>query len=109
MAYDETLAGRIRDELVRESGITEKKMFGGVVFLLNGNILVGVWQDALIVRVGPDASKSALQKPHVRPMDVTGKPMKDWLLIEPAGIDEDRQLRHWISLALKFVSALPSK
>jgi TfoX/Sxy family transcriptional regulator of competence genes len=109
MAYDETLAGRIRDAVGQQRGITEKKMFGGVGFLLNGNMLVGVWKDSLIARVGVEASEKALKKLHVRPMDITGKPMKGWLLIEPVGIDDDDQLGTWINLAAKFVSTLPRK
>lgn len=109
MAYDETLAGRIRDAIAAKPGIVEKKMFGGVGFLLNGNMLVGVWNDSLIARVGPEASYEALQKPHVRPMDITGKPMKGWLMIEPDGIDKDAQLKSWIQLAIQFVSTLPAK
>lgn len=103
------LAGRIRDAIAAKSGITEKKMFGGVGFLLNGNMLVGVWKDSLIARVGPDAGEKALQKPHVRIMDITGKPMKGWLMIEPDGIAKDAQIQSWIKLATKFVSTLPTK
>ncbi len=109
MAYDETLAGRIRDAIASHVGTTEKKMFGGVVFLLNGNILVGVWKDSLIARVGPVAGEKALKKPHVRVMDVTGKPMKGWVLIEPIGIEDDVQLASWIKLSMKFVETLPAK
>ncbi len=109
MACDESLAGRIRDELGQSVGIVEKRMFGAIVFMLNGNLLVGVWKDSLIARVGPDAGNAALKQPHVRPMDITGKPMKGWLLIEPDGIDDDKQLRSWIKLAASFVSTLPAK
>lgn len=109
MAYDETLAGRIRDAVGQQSGIVEKRMFGGVGFLLNGNMLVGVWQDSLIARVGEQASRTALKKPHVGPMDITGKPMKGWLMIQPDGIEQDRQLQSWIDLATQFVGTLPPK
>lgn len=109
MAYDDTLAGRIRDELGRAAGITERKMFGGICFLLHGNILVGVWLDSLIARVGLEASQTALRQPHVRIMDVTGKPMTGWLLVAPAGIAQDAQLRTWIQLATQFVRTLPAK
>ncbi|MDP1799682.1 MAG: TfoX/Sxy family protein [Planctomycetaceae bacterium] len=109
MACDETLVGRIRDEVAHKPGVTEKKMFGGVVFMLNGNMLVGVWKDSLIARVGKETSEAGQHQPHVRLMDITGKPMKAWLMIDPAGIKRDAQLKTWIKLATKFVSTLPSK
>lgn len=109
MAYDETLAGRIRDVLASQTDVAEKKMFGGVGFLLNGNMLVGVWNDSLIARVGLEACEKALSQPHVRIMDFTGKPMRGWLVIEPVGIDRDAQLKGWIKQALTFVATLPAK
>lgn len=109
MASDETLVGRIRDVVADTVGVTERTMFGGICFFLNGNILVGAWNDALIARVGPNAAGKALSKPHVRIMDITGKPMRGWLIIEPPGIDTDRQLKTWIKQAVTFVSTLPSK
>jgi TfoX/Sxy family transcriptional regulator of competence genes len=75
MGFSESLAQRIRDALARKKNIEEKKMFGGVGFLLKGNILVGVWKNSLIVRVGPDGYEDALLEPHVREFDITGKPM----------------------------------
>jgi TfoX/Sxy family transcriptional regulator of competence genes len=109
MAFDETLAARIRDALVRKRGIEEKKMFGGVGFLLHGNMLVGVWKDSLIARLGPDNYDDALLEPHVREFDITGKPMKGWVLVEPVGVEDDDQLKGWIERALNFVRALPAK
>ena len=106
MAFDESLAARIRDALARKKGIEEKKMFGGVGFLLNGNMLVGVWKDSLIVRVGPDNYDDALLEPHVGKFDITGKPMKGWVLVEPEGVEEDDQLKEWIQRAMKFVETL---
>jgi hypothetical protein len=85
MAYDETLATRIRSALGRRKNIEEKKMFGGVGFLLKGNMLVGVWQKFMIMRLGADNGKAALLEPHVKPFDITGKPMKGWVMIEPEG------------------------
>lgn len=84
-------------------------MFGGIVFLLNGNMLVGVWKDLLIVRLGPEAGEEALQEPHVKPFDVTGKPMKGWAMVEPDGIDTDEQLKGWIERSWDFVVTLPAK
>jgi TfoX/Sxy family transcriptional regulator of competence genes len=109
MAFSESLAGRIRDVLARRKNIEEKKMFGGIGFLLNGNMLVGVWKTSLIVRIGPDGSEDALQEPHVRPFDITGKPMKGWLMIGPDGIETDDHLRNWIQRATKFVETLEKK
>jgi TfoX/Sxy family transcriptional regulator of competence genes len=108
MAYDETLAARIRDTLAHRKGIEEKKMFGGVGFLLNGNMLVGVWKDSLIVRLGPDEGDEALKEPHVKEFDITGRAMKGWVLVEPEGVEGDDQLR-WIQRAVKFVRTLPAK
>jgi len=74
VAFDDSLAACIRDALARKKGIEEKKMFGGVGFHLNGNMLVGVWKDSLIVRLGPDEGEEALREPHVREFDITGRP-----------------------------------
>jgi TfoX/Sxy family transcriptional regulator of competence genes len=109
MAFDESLAARIRDALARKKGVEEKKMFGGVGFLLHGNMLVGVWKDSLIARLGPDEGEAALREPHVREFDITGRAMKGWVLVEPEGVEEDDQLKDWIERALKFVKALPAK
>src|SRR5262245_1928460 len=109
MAFDESLAARIRDALARKKGIEEKKMFGGVGFLRHGNILVGVGKDSLIVRLGPDGGEEALRQPHVREFDITGRPMKGWVLVEPEGVEEDDQLAGWIDRATKFVRTLPAK
>ncbi len=76
MAFDEALADRIRRGLARKKGVEEKKMFGSICFLLNGNMLVGVWKNFLIARLGPDQAEEALLEPHVKEMDITGKPMK---------------------------------
>jgi TfoX/Sxy family transcriptional regulator of competence genes len=109
VAFSESLAQRIRDTLARTRNIEEKKMFGGVGFLLRGNMLVGVWKDSLIVRLGPDDGETALQEPHVKAFDITGKPMKGWLLVEPEGVEDDDDLKNWIDRASKFVKTLPAK
>jgi TfoX/Sxy family transcriptional regulator of competence genes len=108
MAYDENFAQRIRHALARKKGVVEKKMFGGVCFLLNGNMLVGVWKEFLIARLGPDQGEEALLEPHVKAFDITGKPMKNWILVEPEGVVED-QLKNWIQRAVKVVGKLPKK
>jgi TfoX/Sxy family transcriptional regulator of competence genes len=109
MPFDETLAARIRQALTRKKGVTEKKMFGGIGFLLNGNMLVGVWKDSLIVRLDPDGYDDALKEPFVKEFDITGRPMKGWVLVEPEGVENDKRMKDWISRALKFVGKLPEK
>ena len=109
MAFNESLAARIRDALARKKNIEEKKMFGGVGFLLNGNMLVGVWKDSLIVRIGPDEGDDALLEPHVKAFDITGRPMKGWVLVGPEGLEDNDQLNEWIQRAVKFVGKLPKK
>ena len=109
MPYSEPLADRVRHVFGHRRGRTEKKMFGGVGFLLNGNMCVGVWQTSLIVRVGLDAYEEALAQPHVREFDITGRPMAGWVLVEADGLDDDVCLRQWIKRAEAFVGSLPAK
>jgi hypothetical protein len=109
MAYSESLARRVRDLVVRQRGITEKKMFGGVAFLLDGNMLIGVWKSSLIVRLGSAQADLALTEPFVVEFDITGKPMRGWVMVEPDGLETDQQLGEWIQCADAFVSALPKK
>ncbi len=109
MAFDKILAGRIRDALALKRGVEEKKMFGCICFMLNGNALAGVWKDSLIARLGPDKGEAALLEPHVRQFDITGRPMRNWVVVEPEGIEDDEQLANWIERAMKFVKTLPGK
>ena len=109
MAFGESLAARIRDALARTKKVEEKKMFGCMCFFLNGNALVGVWKDRLIARLGPDAYEDAKLEPHVGEFDITGKPMKGWVMVEPEGVDDDDQLKDWIRRAEEFVGTLPRK
>ena len=108
MAYNLKLAERIRSEL---NGVpfVEKKMFGGVGFLLNGNMACGVNKDDLIVRVDPEKDAALLKKPHVRPFDMTGRPMKGWLVVEADGVKTDKQLNTWIKEGVAFALTLPAK
>jgi hypothetical protein len=108
MAFDETLAARIRDALARRRNVDEKEMFGGICFLLNGNLLVDVWKDSLIARIGPDEGEAALRERHVRAFDITGRPMRNWVAVGPEGVEDD-QLKAWIDRATKFVRTLPKK
>ena len=109
MAFNEALAQRIRQGLTRRTNVVEKKMFGGVGFLLHGNLLVGVWKDSLIVRLGPEEGEEALKEPHVREFDITGRPMKGWVLVEPEGVEADDELSGWVQRAVKFVGKMPAK
>jgi TfoX/Sxy family transcriptional regulator of competence genes len=109
MAYSQSLVERIRHIVSRQRGVTEKKLFGSICFLLNGNLLVGVWKDSLIARVGKDAYAAALQEEYVTEFDVTGRPMKGWVMVDPDGIDSDQQLKYWIEQATQFVRTLPIK
>jgi hypothetical protein len=109
MAFDETLAERIRQSLARRKNVEERKMFGCVCFLINGNALAGVWKDRLIARLGPDEGEAAQREPHVRAFDITGRPMPNWVAVEPEGVEDDEQLHDWVQRALKFVTTLPKK
>jgi TfoX/Sxy family transcriptional regulator of competence genes len=109
MAYSEALAERIRHGLARRQGIEEKKMFGGIGFLLNGNMLVGVHKESLIVRLEPEQTERALREPHVGEFNISGRSMKGWVLVAPEGIENDDQLNNWIERAIKFVTKLPAK
>ena len=109
MAFDELLAARIRDALARRKGVEEKKMFGCICFFVNGNALAGVWKDRLIARLGHDEGEAALREPHVRAFDITRRPMKNWVAVEPEGVEDDDQLKDWIERAVTFVRTLPKK
>ena len=109
MAFSEALADRIRQRLARRKGVEEKKMFGGVGFLLHGNMLVGVWKDSLIVRLGPEEGEEALKEPHVSEFNITGRAMKGWVLVGPEGVEDDEQLTAWIERAMRFAGTLPAK
>jgi len=109
MAFRKALAECIRQRLARRKNVEEKKMFGGIGFLLNGNLLVGVWKDSLCARLGPEQAEKALPEPHVKEFDITGRPMKGWVLVEPGGIEDDDQLKGWIQRTVTFVGKLPRK
>src|SRR4029453_18695946 len=106
MAYDEGAGARVRQALTGKDGLTEKKMFGGLAFLLNGNMLVGVMGERLLGRTGPREHAAALKRPHAGPMTFTGKPMRGFVVVDPAGFATGQDLRSWISLALGFVREL---
>ena len=108
MAYDEKLAARVRKALARTPGVVEKKMFGGIAFLTRGNMLVGVHKEALIARIAPDETDDALRDPNARIFDITGRPMKGWILVKPTGV-AGAKLGKWIDRASRFVRTLPAK
>ena len=109
MAYDETLAERIRSLVTRRKGISEKRMFGGLCFLVNGNMCCGVEKDRLMVRVGPERYDAALSRKHSRPMDFTGRPLKGFVYVSRPGIDSKAKLGSWIDMAVDFAKSLPKK
>jgi TfoX/Sxy family transcriptional regulator of competence genes len=109
MAYDEGLAERIRESLDETANVNEKKMFGGLAFMLRGNMCVGVVGEELMVRVGPDAYADALAQPHAREMDFTGKPMKGLVYVAAPGVEADEDLDAWIGRGVAFAGSLPAK
>lgn len=109
MAYDEGLAHRIREILHEQPGLVEKKMFGGVGFMLHGNMACGVNKENLIVRIGPDKYEVAMTGPNTRPFDLTGRPMTGWVIVEPDGFESDAALKHWVQQGVDFALSLPPK
>ncbi len=109
MAYAESLAERVRAVLAGEPGVSEKRMFGGLTFLLNGNMCCGLTGTDLMVRVGPDAYDEALARPHAREMDFTGKSLKGFVFVAPEGCASDADLRAWVGLGREFAASLPAK
>lgn len=109
MAYDEGLAQRVREVLSDRQDLAEKKMFGGLCFLLGGNMACGIVGEELMLRVGPDAYESTLQRPHAREMDFTGRAMRGMVYVGADGLADDRELDEWVSIAVAFAGALPPK
>jgi TfoX/Sxy family transcriptional regulator of competence genes len=109
MAYDEAVAGRIRKALAGATNVVEKRMFGGIAFMVRGNMCCGVIGDRLMLRVGPGGYEAALSQPHARPMDFTGRPMKGMVYVEPAGFASPGDLKAWIRKAMAFTLSLPAK
>ena len=109
MAYDTKLASRIRDALKGRADMVEKEMFGGVAYLLNGNMAVGIVKDDLMVRVGADAHDDALSRPHTRPMDFAGRPMRGMVYVAPAGVKAASALDEWVRRGVEHTLTLPPK
>jgi TfoX/Sxy family transcriptional regulator of competence genes len=108
VAYDEDLADRVRAVLPAAEPVTERQMFGGLAFMLSGHMFCGVVKDTLMVRLGPDGADRALDRPHVRPMDFTGRPMKGMVFVDLAGL-HGAALRHWVDAAAEYARTLPPK
>ena len=109
MAYDEGLAQRIQEALADADGLTERRMFGGIAFMLHGNMAVGVSDDELMVRVGPDRYADALAQPHARVFDMTGRVMRGWVVVASEGIADDSALDEWIRRGADYARSLPPK
>ena len=106
MAFDEDLADRIRELTGPLKKITEKKMFGGIAFMVGGKMAVGIIGEDLMVRVGPDDHEAALKRAHVRPMDFSGRPMKGYVYVAPLGIRTKAQLAKWVDRGISFARTL---
>lgn len=109
MAYDEKLADRARSALKGVKGLAERKMFGGLCFTVQGNMVCGVVDDKLMLRVGADNHEATLKMKHAQPMDFTGKPMKGMVYVAPAGCKTAAAVKPWVKRALDFVKGLPPK
>lgn len=105
---DDPMLERIRKALARRA-FTEQKMFGGVCFMIDGNMLAGTSNRGLLVRVGKDANAAAAAQPHARPMEMRGRPMEGYVFVDPAGTASEKDLKAWLKRALKFVETLPPK
>jgi TfoX/Sxy family transcriptional regulator of competence genes len=110
MAYDEDLANRVRELIAAEDGLTEQKMFGGLAFLIDGNMSVGVsGQGGLMVRVDPDQTEELVAKPHARPFEMRGREMRGWLRVDDEGLRTKRQLEPWVRRGIAYARSLPAK
>ena len=109
MAYDEALADRVSAVLASVPDVREQRMFGGIAFMVGGHMACGIVGDELMLRLGEEGADAALDEPHVRPMDFTGRPMGTMVFVEPAGIASEEALAGWVARALDHVSTLPPK
>jgi TfoX/Sxy family transcriptional regulator of competence genes len=109
MAYSERLAARVREILSESGDVGERKMFGGLAFMVHGHMCCGVTRDDLMLRLGLERAARALEEPHVRPMDFTGRPMKGYVYVSTPGLRTEAKLRRWVQLARDFNATLPPK
>lgn len=109
MPYSEALAERVRRVIGQRRDMEEKRLFGGLGIMLRGNLCVAVWGTSLIVRLDPAEAEEAVTQPHVTPFDVTGRPMKGWVVVSADGLDTEAELTAWVERAMEFVRGLPAK
>ena len=109
MVYDEGLAQRVREIMEVQPMTDEKKMFGGVGFMVEGNLACGILNDELIVRVGPQRYQTALKNKHTKEFDFTGRAMKGWVMVQPDGYETDKALKEWVDMGVRFALSLPPK
>ena len=109
MSYDPSLARRVREAMGRRAGVTERAMFGGLAFLVDGKMFVGISGSSLLARVGTDRYEGALAQPHVRQMDFTGRPMRGYVYVDPPGLADTKNLKAWVTWCVEHVSRLPAK
>ena len=109
MAYDEGLAERIRGLLEDHGTVSERRMFGGLAFLIRGHMTVGIVKEELMVRVGPETYPQVLREPHARAMDFTGRPMKGFVFVSAQGLDSDADLERWVERGVGYAASLPTK
>ncbi len=109
MAYSEELADRIRDVIGGRSGVSERKMFGGVAWMINGNMACGVIGEDLMIRLDPEQAERALAEEHVGPMEFTGRPMRGFVTVDAAGITDASELGRWVDAGADFAASLPAK
>jgi len=106
---NDVLAGRIRPLLSKHDGYSERNMFGGVCFMINGNMCVGTWKGSLIVRLEREKHDETLAEPHTKPADIAGRTMTGWALVEPPGIASEQDLKDWVDRAAAYAASLPAK
>lgn len=109
MAFDEALAERVREALAGRADVSERKMFGGIAFMVAGNMAVGILDDDLMVRLDPADAERALAQPHTRPMDFTGRPMKGMVFVDSQGTASDDEIASWVDAGADFAASLPPK
>lgn len=109
MAFDEALAERVRLALSDAPDLDERLMFGGIAFMVSGHMACGILGEELMVRLGPEEAREALQRDHVRTMDFTGRPMRSMVMVGPGGVADDDALARWVGAARAFVATLPPK
>ena len=109
MAYDAGLVERVREILGEREEFVERTMFGGVAFMVRGNMACGVLEDGLIVRVGRERYEEAMMAPHTKPLDITGRPMTGWVIVEPSGYTSDEDIVGWVREGVDFALTLPPK